>query len=168
MQLVLQLDNDRYIYVDGVLRPFDGKIKVKDDIIGYKVIYDAGKIKIINESKVINVNNSNSIINAILKEKIEKLNAYLFENDDTVYIYFGSINNPKFGFPYTIIYGIPIASGSKSELLDALNKDYRVALFALDKFRDDSKIINNAIISLVKFGKCEDAVKYYKDYRVSD
>ncbi|MEM4942983.1 MAG: protein kinase [Saccharolobus sp.] len=168
MQLVLQLDNDRYIYVDGVLRPFDGKIKVKDDIIGYKVIYDAGKIKIINESKVINVNNSNSIINAILKEKIEKLNAYLFENDDNVYIYFGSINNPKFGFPYTIIYGIPIASGSKSELLDALNKDYRVALFALDKFRDDSKIINNAIISLVKFGKCEDAVKYYKDYRVSD
>ncbi|WP_338599288.1 protein kinase [Sulfolobus tengchongensis] len=169
MQLVLQLKDERYLYVDGVTRPFDGKIKVKDDIIGYKVIYDAGKVKILNEHKVLIINNSSVVSHAILKEKIEKLNLYLFEDDNgTIYAYIGEIASPKFNFPYMIIHGIPISLGSKSEIISAVEKDYKVALYALEKFRNDVNIVNNSIISLVKFGKCEEAIKYYKELKVSD
>ncbi|BDC00131.1 protein kinase domain-containing protein [Saccharolobus caldissimus] len=168
MQLVLQLENEKYLYVDGVLRPYDGKIRAKDDVIGYRIVYDAGKIKLLNEYKVIKVNDSNLVVQAILREKIEKLNAYLFEYENNIYIYFGDIKNPKYNFPYMIIYGIPVALGSKDELIEAMNKDYKVALFGLENFKNDIKIINNAIFSLVKFDKCIDAVKYYREYKISD
>ncbi|AAK43304.1 tetratricopeptide repeat protein [Saccharolobus solfataricus] len=168
MKLVLQLDDQKYLYVDGVIRPFDGKIKTKDDVIGYGVIYDAGKVKVLYDYKVVRVNDSNVITQAVLKEKVDKLNMYLFEYGNTIYVYFGNISNPKLNFPYMIIYGIPIALGSKVEIIEAINRDYKVALYALNSFRNDSSIVNHSILSLVKFEKCDDAVRYYKELRVSD
>ncbi len=168
MQLVLQLDDQKYLYVDGIIRPFDGKIKTRDDVIGYGVIYDAGKVKVLYDYKVVRVSDFSVVTQAILKEKIDNLNIYLFENGNTIYAYFGNVPNPKLNFPYMIIHGIPIALGSKIEIIEAIERDYRVALYALDNFRNDPSIVNHSILSLVKFEKCEDAVKYYKELRVSD
>jgi hypothetical protein len=69
VQLVLQLDDQKYLYVDGIIRPFDGKIKTRDDVIGYGVIYDAGKVKVLYDYKVVRVSDFSVVTQAILKEK---------------------------------------------------------------------------------------------------
>ncbi len=168
MQLVLQINDDRYLVIDDLVRPFDGKIKTKESVIGYRVVYDAGKVKILNDFKVYKITDNTLLQNAILRKNVEKLGIYIFESGNDVYVYFGNVKNPKYDSPYIILYGRPIFLGSKNELIDAIKEDFRVALYSLENFKNEMNVINHAIASLVKFDKCDDAIKYFREYKISD
>ncbi|TRM73712.1 hypothetical protein DJ528_11285, partial [Sulfolobus sp. B5] len=66
MQLVLQINDDRYLIIDDLVRTFDGKIKTKESVIGYRIVYDAGKVKILNDFKVYKITDDTLLQNAIL------------------------------------------------------------------------------------------------------
>jgi tetratricopeptide (TPR) repeat protein/tRNA A-37 threonylcarbamoyl transferase component Bud32 len=146
----------RYIFNDGKVEEYFGKLKTKDDIIGYLATIDGDKIKL---SKFPIYDCSKIIFEGKLTIKVGNL-GYLFESNESLCLFLGNIDTPVINGNYLIIKGIVIISGNKRKLLDSMD-NYDVIQYALSKYPSDDEVIRQAIIGLSKLGKCSEAISLY-------
>ncbi|ARM76040.1 protein kinase domain-containing protein [Acidianus manzaensis] len=158
MQFVFVTNDNKYIYDNGILKEYNGKIKVKDNIKGYLVSIENEKVKLTK----IPVYDCNKIeFEGIFSEKMKF--GYIFESNNSLCILEKNEVGEKLlqGFPYAIIYGKIIPKNNKHQLLKMMD-DYEVIKYALKTYPNDEDIIRNSIVQLSNMNKCNEAISLYE------
>ncbi|NON63030.1 protein kinase [Acidianus sp. RZ1] len=156
MQFVFTNGNNKYVFDNGKVYDYNGKLKIKDDIIGYLVMINDGQVK---QSKIPVYDCSKREVTGKLIAKMDNPSGLVFETKDSPCILFNNIDLVV-GKRYHIIYGSVIEEGNINDLINAMNRE-EIIDFALKQFKDNSDIVRNAIISYSKLGKCEKALELY-------
>ncbi len=156
MQFVFTDSNKKYIFNDGKVDEYFGKLKVKNNIIGYLASVDDNKVKI---SKFPIYDCSKIIFEGKLILKVGDL-GYLFESNDSLCMLLGNASNLILNGYYSIIKGRVIMSGNKRKLLEAMD-NYDVIQYALSKYSSDEEVIRQAVIGFSKLGYCSEAISLY-------
>ena len=147
-------DNKKILYSDGIISEYDGKLKVKDNIIGYVLSPSDGKLK---QTKIPVYDCSKVEFSGALRGKVSDF--YIFESKDSLCLYFGTLDKEISGAIYDFVSGLSFIKGDKTEIIKNMDK-YEVIQFALKSFNDD-EIKRYAIINLSKLNKCNEAIDLY-------
>ncbi|AWR97394.1 protein kinase [Acidianus sulfidivorans JP7] len=157
MQLVFIANDNKYIYDNGVIREYDGKIKVKDNIIGYLASIDNGKVKL---TKIPVYDCKKIEFEGIFVETMKF--GHIFESDNSLCILDAKSEEKLLqGFPYVIIYGKILPKNDKQKILKMMD-DVDILNYALRKYSSDEDVIRNAIVHLVKLNRCSEAISLYE------
>ena len=160
MYFAFTKEDKTYLYLDGILREWDGKLKLKDNI-GYEIKYDNGKVKV-GSKPVYDSKNLNGLVSAVLSGKIPQLNAYVFSSEDMIVLHFDKLENEIVNGEYLLVQGIPVLKSNKKHLLDLMDISYDLVKYMLKSDPSSDEIKRRAIISLSKLGKCEEAIELYR------
>lgn len=156
MQFVFVDGDKKYIYDNGVVREYDGKLKVKDNIIGYLASIEGDKVKLtkIPIYDCSKVNFEGTFVSSTSF-------GYIFEASDSLCL-LKNVSNVKLlqNYTYVIINGKIIPKNDKKALL-SLMQDYEIINYALKVYPNDEEIIRNAIIQLAKLDKCNEVISLY-------
>lgn len=156
MQFVFTDGNKKYIFSDGKVEEYFGKLKTRDNVIGYLATIEGDKVKL---SKFPIYDCSKIVFEGKLITKVGNL-GYLFESNDSLCLFLGNIDNPIINANYLIIKGVVIINGNRRKLLEAMD-DYDVIQYALSRYPTDEEVIRHAVIGLSKLGRCDEAISLY-------
>jgi len=160
MYFAFTKDGKTYLYLDGIVREWDGKLKLKDNI-GYEIKYENGKVKV-SSRPVYDSKSLSGIRNVVLQGKIPSLNAYIFSSEEAIVLHFDKLDREIINGEYLLVQGIPVLKGDKKRLLDLMDLSYDLVKYML-KIDQSDEVKRRAIISLSKLGKCEEAVNLYRE-----
>lgn len=159
MYFVFTKEDKTYLYLDGSLKEWDGKLKLKNNI-GYAVKYDNGKIKL-TSIPVYDSKKLEGLIKTTLVSKIPQLNAYVFSSSNMIILYFDKVDKEIINGEYLIVQGIPVLKGDIKKLMNLMDLSYDLVQYML-KTNNSEEVKRRAVISLSRLGKCEEATKLYK------
>ncbi len=131
MQFVVVKDGNKYLFDNGNVTTYDGKLKVKGNVIGYVVTIDENKVR---QTSIPVMVPSNEVVDVRLIAYTPEL-GFIFEGNDAVFLYTGKIDSPVLNGMYQIIYGVPVLRGSKQSILNAA-KDPKIAEYVLRFYKD--------------------------------
>ncbi|MBB5254379.1 hypothetical protein HNQ62_002153 [Sulfurisphaera ohwakuensis] len=151
-------DDKTYLYLDGVIKEVEMKLKLKDNI-GCVVKYDNGKIKT-TSTLVYDSKKLSGLKDAVLVGKV--LDGYLFDARDFLVIHFDKINKEIVNGEYLLVQGIPVLKNDIRSLMDLMDISYDLIQYMLKNYHDNEEVKRRAIISLARLGKCEEAISHYK------
>lgn len=160
MYFAFTKDDKTYIYLDGLLREENVKLKLKGNSIGYEIRYDNGKIKTTSKL-VVDSRKLDGLLEAHLVGKIKELNAYIFDTNDKIVLHFESLNKEVVNGDYLLVHGIPVLKGDVKSLMSLMEISYDLVKYMLKNYNSD-EVVRRAIISLSKLGRCEEAISLYK------
>lgn len=156
MQFVFVNGDKKYLFDNGVIKEYDGKIKVKDNVIGYLASIEGDKVKL-TKVPVYDCSKVNFEGTFITATKF----GYVFESSDALCLFRGTPNIRLIqNYPYVIINGKIIPKNDK-KLLMSLMDDYEIIKYALKEYPTDEEIIRTSIINLVKLDRCNEAISLY-------
>ncbi|QGR16463.1 protein kinase domain-containing protein [Sulfurisphaera ohwakuensis] len=158
MYFVFTKDDKTYLYLDGVIKEVEMKLKLKDNI-GCVVKYDNGKIKT-TSTLVYDSKKLSGLKDAVLVGKV--LDGYLFDARDFLVIHFDKINKEIVNGEYLLVQGIPVLKNDIRSLMDLMDISYDLIQYMLKNYHDNEEVKRRAIISLARLGKCEEAISHYK------
>ncbi|QIW23669.1 serine/threonine protein kinase [Sulfolobus sp. S-194] len=158
MYFVFTKDDKTYLYLDGIVKEVEMKLKLKDNI-GYVVKYDNGKIKT-TSTLVYDSKKLSGLKDAVLIGKV--LDGYLFDARDFLVIHFDKINKEIVNGEYLLVQGIPVLKNDIRSLMDLMDISYDLIQYMLKNYHNNEEVKRRAIISLARLGKCEEAISYYK------
>lgn len=156
MAFVLTKDNNKYLYIDGKVLAYKGKIKIRDNIIGYLAIQDGNEIKV-TKTPIIRVDESVLENDLSLVAVIKELGLLIFEGKDKYYGYEVKNEDPYFNLEYyfknlykqfNIIYGIPILREDINGIITLINLNERKAIDIANKYPYDPVL--RAAINILK------------------
>ncbi|BBG22905.1 protein kinase domain-containing protein [Sulfuracidifex tepidarius] len=162
MQFVVFKDGNKYFFENGKVIRYDGKIKVKGNVVGYVVSVEGGKVKLTSIPVLVP---SNEVVDVRLSAFAPEL-GFIFESNDAVYLYSGKLDSPTLNAPYQLIYGVPVLRGSKSSVMSAA-KDPKVAEYVIRLYKDQD-LLREAFSTLASSGECEKVVKSYRELKITD
>ena len=160
MYFVFTKDDRTYLYLNGILREWNVKLKLKDNI-GYEIKYENGKVKAASKP-VFDSKKLNGIFNVVLSGKIPQLNAYIFSSENMIVLHFDKLENEIINEEYLLVKGIPVLKSDRNRLLDLMDASYELVKYILNSDPLSDEIKRRAIISLSKLGKCEEAIELYR------
>ncbi|BAB65823.1 protein kinase domain-containing protein [Sulfurisphaera tokodaii] len=158
MYFVFTKDDKTYLYLDGVIKEVEMKLKLKDNI-GYVVKYDNGKIKT-TSTLVYDSKKLSGLKDAVLVGKV--LDGYLFDARDFLVVHFDKLNKEIVNGEYLLVQGIPVLKNDIRCLMDLMDISYDLIQYMLKNYPDNEEVKRRAIISLARLGKCEEAINHYK------
>ncbi|BFI74730.1 protein kinase [Sulfurisphaera ohwakuensis] len=158
MYFVFTKDDKTYLYLDGVIKEVEMKLKLKDNI-GYVVKYDNGKIKT-TSTLVYDSKKLSGLKDAVLVGKV--LDGYLFDARDFLVVHFDKLNKEIVNGEYLLVQGIPVLKNDIRSLMDLMDISYDLIQYMLKNYPDNEEVKRRAIISLARLGKCEEAINHYK------
>ncbi|MFP3225732.1 MAG: protein kinase [Sulfolobaceae archaeon] len=162
MFIIFTKDNETYLYLGESLKKTDEKIRVKENVIGYVIKYDNGKVKL-TSTPVLDSSKLDGIIEAVLVGQIKELNGYIFDSGKFVVLHFGEIKgNVIPNLPYLLVQGIPVQKGDLKRLVELMDLSYDLVKYMLKEYSDNDEVVRRGIISLSHLGKCEEAISLYK------
>ena len=159
MYFAFAKDDKTYLYLNGILREWNGKLKLKGNI-GYEVKYENGKVKI-SSRPVYDSKKLSGIFDVVLFGKIPQINAYIFSSEEMIVLHFDKIENEIINGEYLLVQGIPVLKSDKKRLFELMDVSYDLVKYML-KINPSEEVKRRAIISLSKFGKCEEAIELYR------
>ncbi len=162
VQFVVIKDGNKFLFDNGKVSTYDGKVKVKGNVIGCVVSIEGGKVK---QTSIPVYLPSDEVVDVRLTGYSPEI-GFIFESNNGVYIYSGKLDNPVLNGVYQLIYGVPVLRGSKNSIISAA-KDPKVAEFVIKLYKDQD-VLKEAFSTLVSSGECDKAVTYFKDLKVTD
>lgn len=159
MYFVFTKDDKVYLYLDGLLKETDIKLKLKDNI-GYAIKYDNGKVKTLS-IPVYDSKKLTGLKEAVLIGKITQLNGYIFDGSDMIILHFDKLDKDIVNGKYLLVQGIPAPKDDVKALMNLMDISYDLTKYMLQTYSSD-EIRRKAIISLARLGKCEEAIEYYR------
>jgi len=162
VQFVVVKDGNKYLFDNGNVTTYDGKLKVKGNVIGYVVTIDENKVR---QTSIPVMVPSNEVVDVRLIAYTPEL-GFIFEGNDAVFLYAGKIDSPVLNGMYQIIYGVPVLRSSKQSILNAA-KDPKIAEYVL-RFYKDQDLMKEAFSTLASNGECGKVVSFYKELKVTD
>lgn len=161
VDFVLLVDNNKYLYIEGKLLMYNGKVKTKNNVIGYVINKNGNEIKITN-SLIVLPDAQVILKDLILMDIIRELNLGIFKGSKEYYAYFIQKDDPYFNLSYylnnlakefDLIYGIPVIKDDKNGVINVMFRRAEKILNIVHEYPFDL-VIENAIHILRSKNDC--------------
>ncbi|MBP1357673.1 MAG: protein kinase [Sulfolobus sp.] len=172
---VLLVGNNKYLYIEGKLLMYNGKVKTKANVVGYVINKNGNEIKITN-FPIILPNEQIILKDLILVDVIRELNLSIFKGSKEYFAYFIQKDDAYFNFSYyinnlnkefDIIYGIPVVKDDKNGIINVMHKKTEKILDIINEYPFDV-VIKNAIYTLKSKNECNTIIALNKLFKTKE